>query len=603
MNVFRELVNIISSKVESDILKLKKKVAFNKYIILGSSDEVILFRHVLRKDILDNDDINDLLLCYSDHVMSDYELLEFAKNNRYVLYEMEEAVFNADIRSLIIKYLIQSEDKEILTGLLKMYKTELIGIGSDNKTLYDIYLLIEEIVNIKDDALKKDKAIEFMMNYSIRPFLNIFRSLGIDYSDIQEYINKKEKQDKRFLPDNIALLLDNKLVIDDRRLGSEYLVKRVLTEYKKYSSSHITFNLNEFVNYYNSTFNDDFSSFYYNKTSKLDVELLISILTRDDEYEDSLMIYGEFLDKFLSLNDINYEWQQHLSSYFNNKIVQDNIVRTVMVRYANVIERLKQGIDITFEYFVYLNIPDEYRDAFNKVIKWQLSINKNYFGRNIFVNSKEQEDLTFKLILSTYRESIFNDFNNRKAIHKEYLSFIRRMTNTRYISNSEWNEYLYIVTREYYAREGFIHIRAMDKLLSDGKALLPYQIENFGINDFNCMIAALKHTHPDMEDTVIRVKSALNRELFDDVITSRLYVEELIIERHSEIVRNFINSGCPNKITFLKEYGLSSTRFDRAIMIVHDRCPELYDQYRFKVESMINSNTCFIGSSLKNKKN
>lgn len=600
MGMFKKIVDMVTNKVESDIFKLKMKVARNNYIMCGTSDEVVLFRSVLRKDMLSNDDVNDLLICFSDHIMDDNELLSFVLNNKHVFYEMEEAVVNIDIRNLIIKYLLQSDNKEILLGILRMYGTELIGINSDDKSLYDIYLLIEDIVNEVDLNDKKEKIILFMMNYSVRSFLDIFKSFELDYSDIEYYILEQEANGTRFLPSNIALLLENKLIIEERKLGSSYLVNRVLTEYKKYSGSNITFNLNEFVNYYNRTFNDDFRAFYYNKTiSKLDVELLISILSRNDEYEDSLMIYGEYLDKFKSLSDINYTWQEQLASYFNAKVAKDNDIKTVLVVYSNAIERLKSETDITLDYYVYLNVPEKYREAFNKVIRWYYDKDKKYFGRNIFASTKEQQDTTFNLIVSTYKDSVFNDFGNRKAIHKEYFAFIRKMTNARYISVREWNEYLYSVTREYYAREGLIHIGALSELLSRGESLLAYQIENFSLSDFNYMIAALKYTNPDMEDTIIRVKRALNNEVYDDVMTNRVYIDEMVLESHSSIIRDFINSDCPSRSSFLKKYDLSGTRFDRALVVVSDKNPELYEQYRNKVIRLINGSTCFIGNQLK----
>ena len=187
MDLLKSFIAIMSNKVESDILKFKKKIAFNSYIILGSSDEVVLFKSVLRKEILNSDGINDLLLCYSDHIMDDFELLEFITMNKHIFYEMDEAVFNADIRNLIIKYLLQSSDNNIIFGLLKLFGTELIGINSPY-TLYDLYLVIQDIIDEKDIKIRNGKAIKFMMNYSIRPFLEIFRSLNIEYSDIEKYI-------------------------------------------------------------------------------------------------------------------------------------------------------------------------------------------------------------------------------------------------------------------------------------------------------------------------------------------------------------------------------------------------------------------------------
>lgn len=139
----------------------------------------------------------------------------------------------------------------------------------------------------------------------------------------------------------------------------------------------------------------------------------------------------------------------------------------------------------------------------------------------------------------------------------------------------------------------------MNELLDNGETLLNYQIENFSLTDLQCMAAALRYAVPEMDGKVKRVKTALDKEIYDSVMTNRLYIEDLILERHSGIIREFINSECSNKVSFIKSLGISGTRFDRAIQVVRDKNPELYEQYSYKISKMISSKTCFIGTTLK----
>lgn len=584
MELLNCFIEIISKKVENDITKLRKIEIAYPYISFGTSDEVILFRDVLKKELLDSDDINDLLICYSDHIMSDDELLNLVLNNKYILYEMDEVTLNVDVRNLIIKYLLCTNNKEIILEILKLYGTALIGDETNEKSLYDVYLLINDILNETNFNKKQERIILFMMNYDIKYFLLIFKEFNLDYSCIEKFIKNTENNGTRFTSDSILLLLNNKLAIENKYLGDSSLVSKVKNEYEKYSSSHITFNLIDFIKYYNMMFNDNFSAFYYNKpNSKLDVELLISILARNDEDKDNIMIYGEYLGTFKSLNNLNCEWQEWLTRYIKNKINNDYHTKKVIDKYANQIERLKDNINITLEYYIYLNVLDEDREAFYNVLKWFYTNDKNYFGRNIFLSTVEQKDETFKLIVSSYKERIFTDFGKRKEIHKYYFDFIRKMTNWRYISLSKWNEYLDNVTLEYYAKEGLIHINEMVKLLENGDELLLYQEENFEYSEFKQMCLALCTLYPELESVVSLVKDKLYDEISTKVIDKRLLVDKMIVEKHSEVIRAFIASECKSKLHFLTLAKIDDLRFDRAISVVRKYNHPLYEEYRKKM--------------------
>lgn len=584
MELLNCFIEIISKKVENDILKLRKTESTYPYISFGTSDEVILFRNIIKKEILDSDDINDLLICYSDHIMNDTELLNLILNNKYILYEMDEITLNVDVRNLIIKYLLHTNNKDIILEIMKFYGTELVGDEFNKNSLYDVYLLINDILNETSFNKKQERIILFMMNYDIKYFLLIFKEFNLDYSSIERFIKSNEDNGTRFTSDSILLLLNNKLAIEDKYLGDSSLVSKVKNEYEKYSSSHITFNLIDFIKYYNMMFNDDFNVFYYNKSNcKLNIELLISILSSGDEYKNDFMLYGEYLGKFKSLNNINCEWQEWLTKYIKDKINKDYHTKKVIDMYDNQIERLKDNIDITLEYYIYLNILDEDREIFYNILKWYYNNDKNFFGRNIFLSTVEQKDETFKLIILSYKEKIFMDFSKRKEIHKYYFDFIRKMTNWRYISLSRWNEYLDNVTLEYYAKEGLIHINEMFKLLKSGKELLLYQEENFEYSEFKQMCLALCTLYPELENNVLLVKNKLYDEISVKVIDKRLLVDKLIVEKHSEVIREFIDSECKSKLHFLTLTKIDDLRFERAISVVREYNHPLYEEYRKKM--------------------
>lgn len=583
------LIDYILKKITT----LKKKVNNNSYIMFGTGEEVVVFRNILFKESFTNDDINDLLICYSDHIMSDYELLEFVSNNNYIYYEMDEVGVNFDIRDVIIYYLLHSGDFNIISGVFKLFSNDLVGIVKDSEmllygdlnignTLYDLDSCYKKIVECNERNLRIKKIISLMSLLDIRDFKEDFKVFGITYDDIDSYIDEFEKH-KNIESSIIKRLLDNMLLLEDRKIGDNKLAKEVLVTYRNYSNKYLYFNLGEFIRYYNSNHNNDFSSFYYNRNGQLDVEILYSILTKKDDEVDSFTMYAEFLGKVKGLTDISYEWQCKMADFCNGHMQRNNIRKMITVSYFNIIENLKKPIDITLNYYIYLSVSEEYREAFYEVIKWYYNNDKKCFGRNIFIDNDDVKRNTFLLILENCKKEIFENFKDRKIIHKGYFELIRDMIGYRYITVKGWNEYLDNIVNEYYAKEGLIHINEMFKLLENGDELLLYQEENFEYSEFKQMCLALCTLYPELESMISLVKNKLYDEISTKVIDKRLLVDKLIVEKHSEVIRAFIDSECKSKLHFLTLAKIDDLRFDRAISVVREYNHPLYEEYRKKI--------------------
>ena len=586
--------------LDKKIKNLKNKSLNDCYITLGTSDEVVIFRNILMKDSFDIDDINDLLLCYSDHLMDDYELLDFVTNNSYVYYEMDEACLSFDIRNLIIFYLLQSTDLNVVLGVFKLFSNKLVEFTYDNKnpscndlkignSLYDLYICYLDIVNETNLEIKKKKAISFMSLINISSIKECFKLFNITFDDIEEYVLNLEK-DNKLNEVLIQRLLSNMLLLHNKELDNSEIIKKILLAYKEYSSINLSFKLDDFINYFNENYEIDYDCFYYNRqTKKIDIELLYYILTSNDNFS----MYREYLGKFISLDYIKNKWQTKVDEFvFENKQAckeRDEIV----FNYFGVIERLKQPIDYTLNYYIYLNIPDNLRNSFYDVLKWYSA--NGYFERNIFLDSDECKKNTFKAILEECKNAIYEDFKRRKFIHKEYLTLVRKMISYKYITIKDWNEYLYQFAREYYVKEGLIHLSNMFKLLEKDLSLVEYQEENFDYSEFKYMCTSVKIAYPDMEESINLIYKKLNDELSRDIIISRNYIDELILARHSGIIRDFIDSDCVSRVHYLKVSGVSSLRFERAINVVRESNSELYEAYRNKVMNCLDRRSSLNG--------
>ena len=191
------LIDYLKKKIEL----IKKKTFKNPFISFGHTDETILFRTVLNKESYTNDDINDLLICFSDHVMDDNELLDFISNNSYIFYEMDEASTNIDIRNIILYYLLHSDNLDVVLGVFKLFSLSLLemldnkdissyGALEYGKTLYDLYNCYLGIINEENIEVRNKKAISFMSIFDISFLKEEFKLLGITFKDVELYVEE-----------------------------------------------------------------------------------------------------------------------------------------------------------------------------------------------------------------------------------------------------------------------------------------------------------------------------------------------------------------------------------------------------------------------------
>ena len=606
-----DIKSFLSEYVFKKIMLLRKRAFSNLYFLYGESDEVVLLRNILGKDSFSSDDINDLLLCYSDHFMDDFELLDFVCNRELVLYEMDEVCLDFDVRNIIIYYLLQSSNIDVFKGVLKLFSSFLIEnvINDDilsysalNKclTIYDLYNCFLDIYNEKDAIIRKKKAVSFMCCYDVSFLLNSFKFLSITFEDVDSFI-KNYENDRLFAVSNLSLLFKNMMLIINNSFDRDVLRKSVLLTYKEYTSSHLYFNLDEFIEFYNSTVGSNFSSFYYSKYSLLNRELLYIILNNDRDSFCNFDCFREYLGKSKSLSIKGEEWKGEINEFVASFDNYNRKKEYVLSNYDYLLEELKRPISVTINYFIYLNVSEEYQDTFYDVVKWFYSRDKKYFGRNIFFDSDEVKKNTFDLILLEWKKDIYADIHNRDIIHKTYLEFIRKMVGYKYISIKEWKNYLDGVFNQYFASYGLIHIKEMINIISGNGSLLMYQEDNFSLDDFKYMCASLNILYPSMKSDVLLVQKKLYDELACSILIRRQYVDELMLKHHSLIIRDFIDGDYISKTHYLNVSGINSLRFDRAVNVIKEFNPDLYGQYINKIRNSIFRNSIIQNDKVKLK--
>ena len=580
--------------VDKSFNVLQKKVFYNRNILAATSDDVILFKRILAKDELSSDDVNDLLICYSDHIMDDYELLDFVLHNDSIYYELDEIFINFDIRNIIIKYLLQSNDNKIIVCLLKLFSNKLVcfdNIQLNEKminlgvTLEDVYLLILEIMSIEDIELRNKKITLLMMFIDIEKLSWFFLMSEINFEIIEKQIDRIDESGEDIDVNYIRNVFANQLIVEGRTFGNIDLIKKVLSVYQNYSSLNMTFKIGDFIRYYNNTYGDDFSSFYFNrKNALLDVELLYYILTFNrDDYDNKFRIYADYLGRFKALDKLNNEWQEEISLFINSKLSSDKNMNVVLIKYFDHIENLRKPVDVTLKYYIYLNISKELREAFFNVVMWYLKNDEAFFTWNILVDSKKQKDTTFSLLVDDMKKEIFINFNRRKEIHNKYFELVKKTIGIRYISINRWKEYLHSITREYYSDVGPRHLKKMSELVEDNINLVDYQSKNFTLSEFYEMCDIIKEMYPEMNDEVNLISRVLSEQLKENIVTNRKYYEELALQNSYKIIKTFVESSFICKESFVKSYGISIDRFNRAVLAIMQKDSELYYRYLQKI--------------------
>ncbi len=582
MNVLQNLIGRVSLVCNDEILRLKDKVSHNLRIAFGESDDVVLFRNILNKSFFDSMDINDLLLCYSDHIMSDYELLGFVSVNDFVYYDMDEIPITYDVRYLIIKYLLSVNDISILEGLLKLFRAPLIG-GSNSYTLFDCYKSFVSIIALKDDELKVIKLLEFMSLVDIKYFIDDLDRVDISFDIVKDYINSN-----KINIDGVDRLLSNYRLLKNKSLSNDESRTKVLVDYDRYAKDNKIFNIDEFVTYYNSKYQDNFSDFYYSDEFRLlDSQLLIFFIkTRDNCNCDSFFEYRDYLSCLDILSNLSINWNRLVEEFINDRVLYNRDINVILDNHSIDLERLKEDIPVTLRYYIFLNIPNELRESFTRLVMWYKD--KDFLNSQIYIDTDAKRDRTKDMIIVDDKEDIFRDFSSRKEIHKYYLDLLRSVTSLRVITNSNWNSLLPNIVNEYYARLGLEHINNMLKLLMDGKSLLEYQDNNFTANEFKLMCDAVKLLYPELSTNVDLVSDKYNFEYKESLIERRKLIDQLIADKYVNIIRDFVTGNYFSKSHYFTVSSVSSTRFEKAVSYVRENEPELYSEYCNKTVFSIN---------------
>ena len=419
-----------------ECLKLKIEQLKDSYLdSLEFEEDRQMFKMIIEKYKYTRDDINDLLINHFSYVLDDFSLYCLIKENsnfRKKLKSDENILIY-----IILMFLV--DNREYLDGIL----SDFYNVNIDDITIIDNYLtdatysnnlevisVINRLENsnipVKKELGKLKKIIEMtsngLLDLNMVTLLTNKEIKGINnyyfrYKYVSEVIdNNLDKKLTIFLKfiynDDITIYEDILLSKDDlvlfvklleskglilnnnqvnnllnnfsnryfkNNLDINKLKNKVIAEYSRYYEEHFYFKVDDFIDYYNTKYNDDFSLLSFScNFQKLNRNIFDSIFYKEN-INSVLIVLEEDLFGFSSFGDM-------ILDYKINCLEEDKIYYQRYKFYLKYLGKLEEFYnihkDITIDYFILFNISLEDRSLFYELFKFYYKDNYKTIGRN-----------------------------------------------------------------------------------------------------------------------------------------------------------------------------------------------------------------------------
>ena len=597
---FDEIIQRLKIMLGANIAQQKDLFARKKNE-LQRDDDALQFIELFSKSTYTLDDINDMLICYSDHYLTVEDVLDLAIKNNVLLYDEEQYGVLFGVKNAVLLFLLSQSDKNIALQTLKCFSYDKLGFKRSESieeavglnigdTLYDFYLLIEDIKKIENLEDKKRKIIALMALIDSSFFDMDFKKIGIKFDDIENFFQYFEDNGRYLDGKNARSILNTQLAFEHRILGNEELYNKVREEYKKYSQKHLNFRISDFISYYNNTFNDNFNEFYFNISENivLNEDLLLKIISSYgfNYFVVNNLGLGEYASKY---SNFQYSTCFYLNSNRNRSAEYEEryqMRNETLTKYANVIERLKQPIDYTFTYFVDLNVLKKYSNEFTSIIDWYCENQPDFFGFDVRKSNVVQRKNTFEAILAESKKAMARNFKNRKKIHASYYDEIVKYIGNKYISKTDWNKEVAKFEIDYYYEKSINNIKILLECLTKGENVYA-KAKELGITDeIKFYFDAICTKMPELIGQITFLKQSYDEEESKAMALIEVENRKQYADECSEILARFLAKGYKSKESFLEDEKMSETTFEKVLLVVEENNFPLYLEFMNKYNSL-----------------
>lgn len=455
-----------------------------KYLSKLDEEDQVEVSTIIDKENYTLDDINTLLIDYFSYELSNEELFGLIKNNssfkkkisktELLLYIIESYLINIKEYQSCIIFLINNEinindidildkyltnkdftdNKQIIPIIQNLEKTSneiiknittklsIIFNIFDNKLLnldliksfypgelteYNNYYFVYQEVTNKLFNLITQKEITLLCFTFIND-IDIFKEVKLTKNDLILFLKKIENNNHTLNNNQINNLLNNfkKKYYQDNDLNNkiEPLKRKVFETYDDYFNNNFYFKIEDFINYYNTLYQDDFSLLCFQEEYQpLNRNIFDSLFSVKNVNETTILLESE-------LNDFKI-FQPSIIEYKLSCLEADKIYYERFKFYLQYVEKVQEYLqyknDITIEYYILKNIPSNDKTAFYELFRAYYGKEYREIGRN--GRSIQKSYLSLK---KEYIEELNNSpFEIRYEIlnkYKEYCITLRSLS-------------------------------------------------------------------------------------------------------------------------------------------------------------------------------
>lgn len=454
---------------------------------------------------------------------------------------------------------------------------------SKSNFVYAYKALIKELN--KDQSMQTKEEIELI--------LETINTLGkLNREDEKEAISTNAETLQRLLIrcDKVGLELSDKAV---NKLAYEILnkdkryqeLKRTIQQlYLVYIKSHYDSNVQDFVDMINSQYNYDFSCLFGGKSDKkLTVEMLESFV------RDNHVFFIKQLGPHLSTQKYVEAQEFGIDAGLSLNANESSIKREILIKYQDRLRVLKSLRNKTIEYYVFMNIPEEDRDAFMNLFHYWCKTDE--LDEKQFSSPEAKKGVFDDVCEELKAELTIAEFATIDEIAEKHKQWLIKFNS--YRSQEKLKKFKAIVDEaraKLADKEATKHLSLIvNALKNNANIYLLFEEHNIPIEVFEIILKNEKSKYANMKKDIEKIISRYQDD--KEAHRSAKMKEKREQEKQDKyascaaILTAFIEGSTTSIKEYIEENGIHPKAFEEAVNIVREKNLELYDEYIKKLVS------------------
>lgn len=454
---------------------------------------------------------------------------------------------------------------------------------SKSNFVYAYKALIKELN--KDQSMQTKEELELI--------LETINTLGkLNRDDEKEAILTNAETLQRILMrcDKVGLELSDRAI---NQLAYEILnkdkryheMKQTIQQlYLVYIKSHYDSNIQDFVDMINEKYNYDFSGLFDGKSSKkLTVEMLESFIRGNHVYFVKQLGPHMSTAKYIEAQEYGISMGMGLSEN------ESSVRREILIKYQDRLRVLKTLRNRTIEYYVYMNIPEEDRDAFMNLFHYWCKTDE--LDEKQFSSPEAKKGVFDEICGELKSELAVSEFSQVDEIVQKYKDWLIKFNSYR---SQEKLKSLKVIVDKAKAKladkeaNKFLPL-IVEAIKNNANIYLLFEEHNIPVSVFEIILKNEDSKYANMKKDIDKILKRYEKDQ-ETVIREKQRTAREKEKKDKyfgcvEMVTNFINGSTTSLKDYLEENEIHPKAFDEALAVVREKNLELYDEYTKKLLS------------------